>query len=412
MKVSVIGIGYIGLPLAAVLASKGAQVVGVDKNPKVVSSINAGIVGLSEGGLDEMVRDALACGNLRASMIIEAADVFVIAVPTPVSDVKKPVLDMVDDAAASIASVIAEGNLVIIESTCPVGTTDRIAAMVQGMRPDLAGKLHFAYCPERVLPGNIVAELIGNDRVVGGTTGDSADRAARFYSLFVKGSISITDAKTAEMVKLVENSFRDVNIALANEISLVCEEKGISALKVMELANRHPRVNLLRPGIGVGGHCIAVDPWFLIDSAPQITALLRTARNINDGMPCRVADKIIDAARRIRGKDKKIVSVLGITYKPNVGDTRESPAVAVTEKVAGVPECEVLVSDPWCEELPDGLIQLGCRLVTVEEAVSRADLLVLLVGHDCFRHHLGERGTKGMSGGVGFIDFTGLVNDR
>ena len=290
--VCIVGLGYIGLPTAALIASRGHEVIGVDTDPAVVATVNEGRIHIAEADLDGLVQKGVLSGKLSANIAPESADVFVLAVPTPLSGNKKPVVDYVFDAARSIAPHLKRGNLVIIESTCPLGTTEAICDLLAGLRPDLhfpnggngyVPDVSLAYCPERVLPGRILSELVQNDRCVGGLTPDCAARARRFYELFVRGACFETTARTAEIVKLTENAFRDTNIAFANELSLISDRVGVDVWEVIDLANRHPRVNILKPGPGVGGHCIAVDPWFIVDAAPQEARLIRTAREVNDG---------------------------------------------------------------------------------------------------------------------------------
>lgn len=382
-KIVVVGLGYIGLPTASLLATKGFPVVGVDVNPRVVDTINAGQIHIVEPDLDILVRSAVNSGMLRAASEPEEADVFILAVPTPFRPPEKsgeiplPDLDYVEAATVAIAPKLRPGNLVILESTSPVGTTERVAGLIIERRPELRNQIFIAHCPERVLPGAIIRELIDNDRIIGGIDAGSANRAQVLYQSFCNGRIYLTDSRTAETVKLVENTFRDVNIAFANELSMICAELGISVWEVIELANRHPRVNILKPGPGVGGHCIAVDPWFLVAAAPERARLIRTAREVNDAKPEWVLKSIRTAAARFRNP---VVGCLGLTYKANVDDTRESPALGIVrallgEKIGSIMPCEPNLNGDFNE----------FSLYSLEEVLAAADILVLLVDHDVFR---------------------------
>jgi UDP-N-acetyl-D-mannosaminuronic acid dehydrogenase len=389
--VCVVGLGYIGLPTAATLASRGVDVVGVDVNPRVVEAVNAGQPYFSEPDLDMLLRAATTLGKLRAATRPEPADAFIIAVPTPFNEDRSPNLDYIDTAADAIAPSLAPGNVVILESTSPVGTTKRLACRLAGLRPDLAfpparhGEpvdIHVAHCPERVLPGRMVRELIENDRIVGGMTEACAEHAEAVYRVFLQGRAFRTDAATAELVKLVENAYRDVNIAFANELSLICDQLGLNVWSVIELANRHPRVSILQPGAGVGGHCIAVDPWFIIASAPQRARLIRAAREVNDGKPAFVVQQIRERAERFK---RPVVACLGLTYKPDVDDVRESPAIEIVAQLARGGE-RVLVADPNLRALPEKLAALpDLALSDTLEAVRQADIVALLVAHSSFR---------------------------
>ncbi len=396
-KVSVVGLGYIGLPTAAVLASAGHEVVGVDVSPHVVEVVNRGGVHIVEPDLDGLVRGAVLSGRLRAVLAAEPADTFIIAVPTPFRNDHQPDLTYVEKAARSIAPHLRSGNLVILESTSPVGTTEKLAAWLAEERPDLvfpAGPesgtdINLAYCPERVLPGSIVSELIKNDRVLGGLTPRCAVRARQFYESFVRGQCIETDARTAEMTKLTENSFRDVNIAFANELSLVCDELGVDVWELIGLANRHPRVNILNPGPGVGGHCIAVDPWFIVDSAPRSARLIRMAREVNNSKPEWVINKVaeaVDTARHRLGRDV-VVACLGLAFKANIDDLRESPSVEIVERIAERRlGHRLLVVEPYVAALPQGLAgQVHVELADLDTALAVADVIVLLVDHVQFK---------------------------
>src|SRR5215475_2416032 len=350
--VCVVGLGYIGLPTAATLASRGVDVIGVDINPRVVDAVNAGQPYFSEPDLDMLLRAATTLRKLRATLQPEAADAFIIAVPTPFHEDRSPNLDYIERAADAIAPVLVTGNVVILESSSPVGTTERLAHRLAHLRPDLRFPpaqgleridVHVAHCPERVLPGRMVRELIENDRIIGGLTEACAEHAEAVYRVFLQGKVLRTDAATAELVKLVENAYRDVNIAFANELSLICDQLGLNVWHVIELANRHPRVSILQPGPGVGGHCIAVDPWFIISSAPERSRLIRTAREVNDGKPQFVVSQIRERAERFK---RPVVACLGLSYKPDVDDVRESPAIAIAAQLACAGQDRILVADP------------------------------------------------------------------
>ena len=392
-RISIIGLGYIGLPTAAVLASAGHEVIGVDVNPNVVQIVNRGEVHIVEPDLDGLVRGAVLSGRLRAAHAAEPADTFIIAVPTPFKNGYQPDLAYVEEAARTIAHHLQSGNLIILESTSPVGTTEKLAGWLAALRPDLTfptgpqstPDINLAYCPERVLPGSIVSELVKNDRVLGGLTRRCAERARHLYESFVRGKCIETDARTAEMTKLTENAFRDVNIAFANELSLICDELDIDVWALIELANRHPRVQILNPGPGVGGHCIAVDPWFIVDSAPDVSRLIRTAREVNDSKPAWVIAKTVeaaDAARQLLGRDI-VVACLGLAFKANIDDLRESPALEIVERLAGQQTgSRLLVVEPYVDELPLALAaHAHLELVDLDVALSEADILVLLVDH-------------------------------
>lgn len=395
--VSVVGLGYIGLPTAAVLAAAGCHVIGVDINRHAVDTINEGRIHIVETGLGEMVEKVVSTGNLRATATPEAADAFLIAVPTPVLSDHAPDMSYIQSACEAIAPVLKKGDTVILESTSPVGATEQVAAWLGAARPDLtmpapgndgAGDLFIAYCPERVLPGNVLFELVRNDRVLGGLTPACSRAAAAVYALFVEGECILTDARTAEMCKLTENAFRDVNIAFANELSLICDQLSIDVWELIRLANRHPRVNILQPGPGVGGHCIAVDPWFIVASAPEQSQLIRTARCVNDGKPEWVLSKVRTARAKVaktKGGELPVrIACLGLAFKPNIDDLRESPALAICERLADDAALEVLAVEPHIDTLPDTLAG-RVQLVDVEKAVATADIVLLLVDHALFR---------------------------
>lgn len=390
--VAMIGLGYIGLPTAAVIARSGLKVRGVDINQSAVETINSGGVHIEEKDLDALVHDVVERGLLSASTEAPEADTYLIAVPTPFKGDHEPDISYVLSALEMIAPKVQPGNCVILESTSPVGTTKKIAARLAELRPDLkvpghcddaAHDVHLAYCPERVLPGHIIAELVSNDRVIGGLTPACSERAAGFYRQFVEGDCLPTTAGAAEMVKLSENSFRDVNIAFANELSLIAEEMDIDVWEVIRLANRHPRVNILQPGPGVGGHCIAVDPWFLVAGSPDKARLIRTAREVNDG-------KAVHVAERLKGMmdaraDTKL-ALLGLAFKPNIDDFRESPALEIAEELAGDYGERLLVVEPYTQELPGKLAGSGAALVSLEDAMAQAELVAVLVDHDAFKN--------------------------
>ena len=389
-KVCVVGLGYVGLPTAAVIASRGVTVFGADVNESAVALINQGKIHVAEPGLEMLVQGVVATGNLTATSQPESADAFIIAVPTPFTGAHTPDISYVMAAADGIAPLLEPGNLVIIESTCPVGTTELISARLAELRTDLSfphdkgetADVKIAHVPERVLPGRILVELTVNDRIVGGVAKNCAARAADLYRLFSDGKIILTDAKTAELAKLAENAYRDVNIAFANELSLVCERFGLDIWETIELTNRHPRVEILNPGPGVGGHCISVDPWFIVSNAPEQTPLMRTARTVNDGMPAHIVDKVRAAMAEISTPQ---IACLGMAYKANTNDLRESPAVAVIEELAKAKD-RILVVEPYISALPDTLSSIeSVTLVPLEEAMEHADIVVLLVDHREFR---------------------------
>jgi len=376
--ICVVGLGYIGLPTASFLGTKGYRVIGVDAEPRVVETINRGEIHIVEPDLDILVKSAVQSGNLRATGVPQEADVFIIAVPTPLRQPgNRPDISHVEAATHSIAPYVRPGNLVIVESTIPVGTTAGVVLpILRAEARDGARGVRLAHCPERVLPGRILIELVGNDRIVGGVDSESTEAAAAFYRAFVNGQVLETDAATAEMAKLSENTFRDVNIALANELSIICDRHGIDAWRMIALANRHPRVNILQPGPGVGGHCIAVDPWFIAASAPDIAPLISTARRVNDGKPDWVVAKIREAAARF---EKPVIGCLGLAFKANVDDLRGSPALAIARRVRDEGLGELLVCEP-------NLAAHGeFDLMPLDDVLRRANVIVLLVDHSEFR---------------------------
>ncbi|EEL37725.1 NDP-N-acetyl-D-galactosaminuronic acid dehydrogenase [Bacillus cereus Rock3-29] len=390
-KICVVGLGYIGLPTASLLATKGFQVYGVDVNESAVEMINSGKVHIYEPDLDIMVKAAVQSGNLKAGIVPEASDIFILAVPTPFKGDHKPDLTYVEQATKTIAPYIKPGDLVILESTSPVGTTEKVTEWILEEREDLTvteeinsnkGAFFVAHCPERVLPGHILRELVENDRIIGGINQNSTKKTVDFYKKFVKGKILETNARTAEMAKLTENSFRDVNIAFANELSMICDELHINVWELINLANRHPRVNILQPGPGVGGHCIAVDPWFIVDAAPEQAKLIRTARQVNDYKPGYVVDKIREKADKFKNP---IIACLGLAFKANIDDLRESPSVEIVEYLASQQLGEIIVSEPNIQQLPEKLSKLGIELDSTASTISKADIIVLLVDHDAYK---------------------------
>ncbi len=390
-KLSVIGLGYVGLPTAAIFANKGLDVLGVDIRQDVVDLINRGEVHIVEPDLDKIVRDAVAAGKLRAAAEPEAADAFIIAVPTPFTDDHKPDLSHLHDAAESLKGVLKKGDLMVVESTVPVGTTEALSIKLSKLCPGLTfpheagadADIRIAHSPERVLPGNVVAELTSNDRVIGGITPECAERAAALYGLAVEGKCLLTTAPTAELVKLAENAYRDVNIAFANELSVICDRLGIDPWEAVELANHHPRVNVLKPGPGVGGHCIAVDPWFIVDSAPDDTPLIQAARKVNDAKPHHLVGKIKDA---VQGLDNPVIACLGLAYKADIDDLRESPAIVVVRELAQAVAGDILAVEPHIDALPPELEGLkGVTKAELDEALEKADVVVLLADHQVFK---------------------------
>jgi UDP-N-acetyl-D-mannosaminuronic acid dehydrogenase len=390
-RIVVMGLGYIGLPTAAVLARAGCQVTGVDLDQRKVDAVNEGTLPFVEPDLDYVLREVVAAGRLDAATEPTAADAYIVAVPTPFLEDKTADLTHVLSAARAVAAKLTGGELVILESTSPPGTTQRMAEEILAVNPALSldgadGKpvIHVAYCPERVLPGRIMTELVENDRIIGGLTDEAARRAKELYERFCRGELLITDAVTAEMAKLTENSFRDVNIAFANELSLICDRLGIDVWRLIELANHHPRVNVLQPGPGVGGHCIAVDPWFIVSAAPEEATLIRTARQVNDGKSGYVVGRAVEA---VESTGASTVAALGLAFKANIDDLRESPARQIVRDLsAELPNCKVLAVEPHIEKLPadlDGLSNV--ELAEVAAAIAVADVVLLLVDHDEFR---------------------------
>ncbi|WP_375740576.1 UDP-N-acetyl-D-mannosamine dehydrogenase [Pseudomonas boanensis] len=387
--ISVVGLGYIGLPTAAVFASRKKKVIGVDVNQQAVDTINRGEIHIVEPDLDMVVHAAVVEGYLRATTVPEPADAFLIAVPTPFKENYEPDLGYIESASKSIAPVLKKGDLVILESTSPVGATEQMAAWLAEARPDLtfpqthgeASDIRVAHCPERVLPGHVLRELVQNDRVIGGMTPKCSEAAVALYQAFVEGDCVITSARTAEMCKLTENSFRDVNIAFANELSIICDKLDINVWELIRLANRHPRVNILQPGPGVGGHCIAVDPWFIVSKTPEEARLIRTAREVNDSKPELVIEKVKKEASRFKNPR---IACFGLAFKANIDDLRESPALEIAKKLSQAFPDAVMAVEPNIDTIPR---ELGAQLnlVDIDAALEKADLAVLLVDHKEFK---------------------------
>ena len=402
--ISVIGLGYIGLPTAAMFASKQKKVIGVDVNQHAVDTINAGNIHIIEPELDAMVKKAVYGGFLKATTSPEPADAFLIAVPTPFLPVKtensipEPDLSYIESAAKSVAKVLKKGDLVILESTSPVGATEQMAAWMAEERPDLTfpqthgegSGIRVAHCPERVLPGHVIRELVENDRVIGGMTDKCSQASIELYRTFVQSDCVVTNARTAEMAKLTENASRDVSIAFANELSIICDKLDIDVWELINLANLHPRVNILQPGPGVGGHCIAVDPWFIISKTPDESRLIHTARQVNDHKPNWVVDKVkLKVAEFLSENQNKTitdvtVSCFGLAFKPNIDDLRESPALNITKELAKLNFGKLLAVEPNIVKLPENLKD-GLELVSIETAMGSSDICVLLVDHAEFK---------------------------
>lgn len=374
-NICVVGLGYIGLPTAAVLGSRGYKIHGVEINHKAVEIINSGKAHIVEPDLDILVRAAVTTGNLKAYTDPAEADIFMICVPTPLTEDNKPQLDYVRSATDSIVPFLKKGNLVILESTSPPGTTEMIEGIVLQKSDFQKGDIHFAHAPERVLPGKILREVVENDRIIGGIDDASTEKAAEFYGSFVTGKLLKTHCRTAETAKLVENAFRDTNIAFANELSLFCDTLDLDVWELIRLANHHPRVNILTPGPGVGGHCIAVDPWFLVDCAPEQTRLIRTSREVNEAKPQWVVDRVVAKAQKFKSP---CIACLGLAYKPDIDDLRESPAVEIVQQLqkGGVGELKIVEPNLESHDKFD--------LVSLDEALDAADVVLILVGHKPF----------------------------
>jgi len=402
-KISVIGLGYIGLPTAAAIAMQRKHVLGVDVNSEVVDTINRGEIHIIEPELDVAVQASVSRGFLKAYNEVQSADAFLIAVPTPLDESKQPDLKYVEAAARAVARVLNQGNLVILESTSPVGTTEKLCGWMREEREDLTfpdqdgidSDIRVAYCPERVLPGQVMFELISNDRIVGGVSEKCTSSAKELYNIFVKAECIGTDSKTAELCKLTENALRDVNIGFANELSLICDEIGINVWELINLANRHPRINILQPGPGVGGHCIAVDPWFIISRFQDKAKIMRSARDVNDHKPRWVIEKI-DAAvaefvnnRSGQVNRKPVIVCLGLAFKANIDDLRESPALWITDSLNHKYPGQVLAVEPNINE--DKSSKLGLQIVNLEQGIESADILVVLVDHHQFKEVKAEK---------------------
>ncbi|MEJ6788913.1 UDP-N-acetyl-D-mannosamine dehydrogenase [Brevundimonas sp. BR2-1] len=385
-----VGLGYIGLPTAAIFADTGLQVIGVDVSSTAVSTINSGRAHITEPDLDLLVRRVVTKGGLCATLTPEPADAFILAVPTPFKADHEPDVSFIEAACESIAPFLQAGNLVVLESTSPVGTTEKVSEWLARARPDLtfphdrgeASDIRVAHCPERVLPGQILREVVHNARVIGGVTGKCAQAAMTLYKIFVQGDCHLTTARTAELAKLTENAYRDVNIAFANELSVICDGQGVNVWDLIRVANLHPRVSILQPGPGVGGHCIAVDPWFIVAADPVNSRLIRTAREVNNAKPDWVVSKVRDAAAQV---DSPVVACLGLAYKPDIDDLRESPSVEIVRKLAVSGDVEILPVEPHVEVLPRELAASGLKLHDLDQALDRANIVLLLVDHASFR---------------------------
>ncbi len=382
MKACFMGLGYIGLPTAIIASRHGVCVCGVDINPDVVAKTNKGLLHIVEPGLGELLSQAVTSGNLVASTTPTQSDAYIIVVPTPFKDNHEPDLSYVESATQMIIPLLKKGDLYVIESTSPVGTTEKMAALIFAQRPELEGEIFIAYCPERVLPGNVIYELVHNDRVIGGLNSASAQKAAEFYSHFVEGQLHLTNCRTAEMCKLVENSSRDVQIAFANELSMICEKANINVWELINLANKHPRVNILQPGCGVGGHCIAIDPYFISAEFPAESKMIATAREVNNYKAFWCAEKTKNAILKFELDNKRqpVVAMMGLAFKPNIDDLRESPAKYIATKI--MQDCynaEVLIVEPNITEHP------VFKLSDYKEAYDKADIVVFLTAHNQFK---------------------------
>ncbi|MDO3666229.1 UDP-N-acetyl-D-mannosaminuronic acid dehydrogenase [Acinetobacter sp. Ac_3412] len=393
LKISVSGLGYIGLPTATMFANYGAHVIGLDVNQYAIDTINEGKIHIVEPGLEEIVKKVVSSGHLKASLQAEKADAFLIAVPTPFKgEDHTPDLSYIEAAVNTIAPVLEKGNVVILESTSPVGATEQMVEWLSVLRPDLKFPkqatdtdvdVHVAYCPERVLPGHVIRELVENNRTIGGMTTACTQKAKDVYQIFVRGELLETNARTAEMTKLTENAFRDVNIAFANELSLICDRLDIDVWELIKLANHHPRVNILRPGAGVGGHCIAVDPWFIVNKTPDLAKMVRSAREVNDYKPQWVIQQIENEVQKLGNLGRKpSVALLGLAFKPDIDDLRESPAVEIAKEFGQNNDVELFLVEPHIQKLPTEIT--NGRLVDLEEAIQQADVNVILVDHSNF----------------------------
>ena len=412
-NICVFGLGYIGLPTAAMFAHHGANVIGVDVNQHAVDTINQGKIHIVEPGLEAIVKKAVDDGNLKASLTPEHSDAYLIAVPTPFKgDDHTPDLSYIEAVSKALAPLLEKGDVVILESTSPVGATEQMVEWLAAARPDLTfpdyyrpdheADIYVAYCPERVLPGKVVEELISNDRIIGGMTKESTKKAQEVYRIFVEGDLLATNSRTAEMAKLTENASRDVSIAFANELSIISDKLDINVWELIELANHHPRVNILQPGAGVGGHCIAVDPWFIVNQNPEEARIIRMAREINDGKPKWVIAKINEQIEifKQKGVDRPKVALLGLAFKPNIDDLRESPAVYIAREMLDIDSAEVLLVEPNIDKLPKTL-ESG-KLTPLEEAMETADVVAILVAHDEFKKESLQNDLK-------IIDAVGII---
>lgn len=376
-----VGLGYIGLPTAAIVASKGVKILGVDINQEVVDTINRGEIHIVEPGLENVVKDVVTKGFLKASTVAKEADAYFVVVPTPFKHNHRADISYVESATRSILPLLKAGDLFVIESTSPVMTTEKMAALIYKERPELKDKLYIAYCPERVLPGNVIYELENNDRVIGGINPESTEKAIEFYSKFVKGKLHKTNARTAEMCKLTENSSRDVQIAFANELSMICGKSGINVWELIELANKHPRVNILQPGCGVGGHCIAVDPWFIVSDFPEQANLIKRARETNDYKSDWCVNQVTEVISKFYQENDRepIVACMGLAFKPDIDDLRESPAKYIASRIINECNTDVLLVEPNLEK------HRSFDLKNYEEAYKMADVIVWLVAHTPFK---------------------------
>ena len=382
MKACFMGLGYIGLPTAIIAAKHGVEIVGVDINPTVVEMTNQGKLHIIEPGMEEMLQDVVKSGMLHASTTPETSDAYFIVVPTPFKGDHEPDISYVESATRMVIPFLKEGDLYVIESTSPVGTTNKMTQLIFNERPELKDKIYIAYCPERVLPGNVIYELVHNDRVIGGMNEESTKKAQMFYGQFVQGTLHPTNSKTAEMCKLTENSSRDSQIAFANELSIICDKAGINVWELINLANKHPRVNILQPGCGVGGHCIAVDPYFITAEFPAESKMISTAREVNNYKAFWCAEKVENAMLRfeIENNRKPVVAMMGLAFKPNIDDLRESPAKYITTKVMqSCNNADFLVCEPNIEE------HKVFKLTDYKEAYEKADIIVFLTAHDPFK---------------------------
>ncbi len=422
-EIVVVGLGYIGLPTAATLASKKFKVLGFDINNDVVQTINKGKIHIVEKDLETMVKDSIDEGFLTASNRPQSADVFIITVPTPFKSdsegVKSPNIEFIEEACIKIAPLLKKDDLIILESTSPLGTTEKISTLLGDYRKDLVfpkansvnSDVHIAYCPERVTPGAIVKEIINNNRVIGGITSVCTKKAKKLYSSFVKGTILETNARTAELCKLVENSFRDVGIGFANQLSMICEELDIDVWELINLANHHPRVNILNPGPGVGGHCIAVDPWFLVYACPDYSSIIRESRLVNDYKTRWVIEKIInyihDLVNNKYPLDQLKLTFCGITFKANSDDLRESPSLKIVKEISKIFKFEIRVFDPYITELPLSLKEGNISLSNDDDLFQNTDILIMLVPHDEFIHF-----DENDLSNIKLLDFCGYLSKR